>query len=621
MASTPKHRSGSFRRSPSCAASVITPEIDAPGHAYCFTRLRPDLRHPKLGDSYLDVNNPGTVELMKMIFDEFIPLFDASDVHIGTDEYRRGSANKEEWAALGEGFRQYINIMNRYIRAKHGKTVRIWSGWEHMPGTTQPDTDIIIDMWVSSDAKTKSAAGYQYINSNHGRTYIVPGAGYYGVSNGGLYNNWTPAVFTGNKEKDPAPDDPNLLGGKLHVWNDMGSNGYTMYEIADLTVPTLFVMGEKMWGTKGSATYSDFGKRVEPLQAIPDVRLLRRHVRAPDPETGLVFDSGETLYTLETPADSIPLLPYLGGAGDERKNLEFPWTASMQIKPASGVEQTVPATILGSRIAELQTDLRFTTTKKDPKTKKKTEIARSGLGFSRLDKYTSRPLRSPDGAATREASQVLLPEGRFSTLTFVGSRRATAIYLDGKQVAQFTGTRAQSLCPLETIGALPGRGGGFVGEIKNLKIYDRAIDKYAIARLAGFELPVNIALGCKVTATRSDTPHNLVPEKLTDGNTSARDSRWSSGQTRDPASIVIDLGKVRTVDGATLHWENAFPNNYTVELSTNGKTYRPAIKATGKASADSHKIEPAKARFVRINMENPVTQWGYSLYEIEIFGK
>ena len=291
---------------------TIVPEIDAPGHAYCFTRLRPELRHPKLGDSYLNVNNPKTVELMKMIFDEFIPLFDSSDVHIGTDEYRRGSANKEEWAALGEGFRQYINTMNRYIRKKYGKTVRIWSGWEHMPGTTQPDTNIVIDMWVSADAKTKSADGYKYINSNHGRTYIVPGAGYYGVSNSGLYNGWTPAVFTGNKEKDPAPDDPNLLGGKLHVWNDMGPNGYTMYEIADLTVPSLFVMSEKMWGTKGSANYTEFQKRVEPLKAIPEVRLLQRQVRAANPESGVVFDSGDALYTLKDPEDSFPLLPYLG---------------------------------------------------------------------------------------------------------------------------------------------------------------------------------------------------------------------------------------------------------------------------------------------------------------------
>ncbi len=599
----------------------IIPEIDAPGHAFCFTHLRPDLRHPKLGDSYLDVTNPETVKLMKSIFDEFIPLFDASDIHIGTDEYRRGSASKEEWAILGEGFRKYINIMNKYIREKHGKTVRIWSGWEHMPGKTQPDTNIIIDMWVSSDAAAKSKLGYKYINSNHGRTYIVPGAGYYGVSNGGLYNGWTPAVFTGKKDKDPSPDDPNLLGGKLHVWNDMGPNGYTMYEIAQLAVPTLYVMSEKMWGTKASENYTEFKTRSAKLATIPNVRLLQRNVVASKTGSALVFDSGDTVYTLETSQSSIPLMPYLGAASDEYKNLEFPWTASMQIKPADGIKQTAPAAILSSRIAELQADLQFTTSKHNKKTNIKTETHHNGLGFSRLDKYTSVPLRSPTGKATREASGILLPEGKFSTLTYIGTRRSTKIYLDGKQVAVFNGSRSQSICPLETIGAYPGRDGGFVGEIKNIKIYNRALDKQAIAKLAGFELPVNIAKDCKVTASQSDTAYDLTPEKLTDGKTSDRSSRWSSGSTKEPAQITLDLGTDRTINAINLHWESAYPETYTIEISGNGKDFSTLATANGKAGLAEHKTEETTARYIRINMQKPATQWGYSLYEIEVSGK
>jgi hypothetical protein len=224
-------------------------------------------------------------------------------------------------------------------------------------------------------------------------------------------------------------------------------------------------------------------------------------------------------------------------------------------------------------------------------------------------------------SCTREASQVRLPAGKFSTLTFVGTRRSTAVYLNGKQIAKFGGSRAQSLCPLECIGAVPGRGGSFVGEIKNLKIYARAVDKYAIARLAGFELPVNIALGCTVTASRSDTAHNLVPEKTTNGQTASRGSRWSSGSTHDPVNLTVDLGKTRTINHIKLYWENAFPKNYTLETSTNGKTFRSIGTAQGKAGIVEHKIPATKARYVRINMKNPATQWGYCLYEIEIFGK
>ena len=594
---------------------TITPEIDAPGHAFCFTRLRPDLRNPKLGDAYLDVTNPGTIELMKMIFDEFIPLFDAPDIHIGTDEYRRGHASKEEWEKLGEGFRLYINTMNRHIREKHGKNVRIWSGWEHMPGTTQPDKNIIIDMWVSSDAKTKSAEGYKYINSNHGRTYIVPGAGYYGVSNVDLYNGWTPAVFTGKKDCDPAPDDPNLLGGKLHVWNDMGPNGYTMYEIADLTIPSLFVMSEKMWGTKGSADYNAFKKRVAAIGLPPGINLLKRGIQAID-DSGLVFDSGDKVYQLKTPTDSFQLLPYLGGADDAHKNLEFPWTATMQIKPADGTQQQNPAVILSSRIAELQADLRYTTTHRDRKTKQTTTTDHKGIGFSRLDKYSSTPLRGTS-RATRAASGELLPSGKFSTLTFVGNRRSTRIYLNGRPIATVTGSRAQSICPLEFIGAYPGRGGGFVGTIKKLRIYNKTLTPKEVATLSGIIPPRNIAKGCKVTATKSDVQHSLLPEKLTDGNTESRNSRWSSGPTRNPVDLTLDLGGMREIGKLRLYWEKAYPQKYAIALSTDGRHFDNFETANGKPNMQEHDIGNVSTRFISVIMSDPATQWGYSLYEIE----
>jgi hypothetical protein len=136
--------------------------------------------------------------------------------------------------------------------------------------------------------------------------------------------------------------------------------------------------------------------------------------------------------------------------------------------------QTAPAAILSSRIAELQADLRFTTSKRNRKTKKVTKTDHTGISFSRLDKYSSTPLRG-SSKSTRGASDTLLPSDRFARLTFVGERRRTSIYLDGKKIATFGGSRAQSICPLEFVGSYPGRGGGFVGKINELKIYNRAL--------------------------------------------------------------------------------------------------------------------------------------------------
>ena len=55
--------------------------------------------------------------------------------------------------------------------------------------------------------------------------------------------------------------DPNLLGGKLHVWMDMGPSGYTSAEIAEATFPSIQAFAEKMWGTKGSKDYAEFQTR------------------------------------------------------------------------------------------------------------------------------------------------------------------------------------------------------------------------------------------------------------------------------------------------------------------------------------------------------------------------
>jgi len=150
---------------------AITPEFDMPGHARCFTNYWPETLlkgHP----NYVDVTKPATIANLRALLDEMIPLFDSPDIHIGTDEYRVG--NRPD---LHEAFRKFINTMNAFVRSR-GKNTRIRSGFEHMKGTTPIDPSVIIDMWETDDAKSQIARGHAVINSNHGRTYIVPGAHY-----------------------------------------------------------------------------------------------------------------------------------------------------------------------------------------------------------------------------------------------------------------------------------------------------------------------------------------------------------------------------------------------------------------------------------------------------------
>ena len=72
------------------------------------------------------------------------------------------------------------------------------------------------------------------------------------------------------------------------------------------------------------------------------------------------------------------------------------------------------------------------------------------------------------------------------------------------------------------------------------------------------ETGVNIALNKTATASASET-NTLTPDKVVDGDTSSRNSRWSSGGFSNGAKqwITIDLEKESTFDKVRLFWEAA----------------------------------------------------------------
>ena len=449
---------------------TITPEIDMPGHARCFTDYWPDLALKGYPD-YLDVTNPQTVERLKKLLDEMIPLFDAPDFHIGTDEYRVGGTPAEK-LRLHEGFRQFINTMNAHIRAR-GKNTRIWSGFENMQGTTAIATNVTIDMWETHDAKSQIAQGHNIINSSDGRTYIVPGAHYYGVSNGGIYNSWEPWMVSGDLTKNPSKDDPHLLGGKLHVWSDQGPTGYTMTEIANLTLPSLQAFAEKLWGTKGSKDYSEFQTRAALTEPVPGVTVFNR-LPARDTE-GLVLDvaRGHVLGLIRS--NDVVALPY---DNLPRADLEYPWTLSMEV--CKTAETGRRGVILSSTLAEICSDY---TQVIEQKTKDadgkvvKTKVTKQGLGVVRAaGSPGADPASSHIAADVSRVYAGPLMLNQWTTIAIVGERRHTTVYVNGVKAGE---SGEQMICPLAMLGSKTGN--SFVGKVRNLRVWDHALDPKVIA--------------------------------------------------------------------------------------------------------------------------------------------
>jgi hexosaminidase len=459
---------------------TITPEIDMPGHARVFTDYWPDLQNPKLSKSYLDVTNPQTVERLKKLLDEMIPIFDAPDFHIGTDEFNLGGMSAADKEKFGEAFREFINTMNAHIRSK-GKSTRIWSGYEDMPGTTLPDPNVTIDMWVTRDAKTLIGQGHKVINSSDGQTYIVPGAHYYGVNNAGIYNNWEPWKISNDASKNPSPDDPHLLGGKLHVWNDQGPTGYDMTEIATLALPSIQAFAEKLWGTKGSKDYTEFQQRAALTLPVPGVTVFD-----PIPEKnadGVVLDLPREIVLGTT--NAMKKLPF---AGKPRSDLEWPWTLRMEVCKTS--ETGKRGVILSSDMIEICSDYsreEEITTKDVGGKEVKTKVVHRGIGLVRAagspgaDPSASMKVNQVSHVYAGPAASNLmqdvshtygeaLPLNQWVTLTIVGERGHTTLYVNG----QLVGSRNdQMVCPLAWLGSKTGN--SFIGKVRNLKVVNRAL--------------------------------------------------------------------------------------------------------------------------------------------------
>ncbi len=426
----------------------IVPEIDAPGHALAFTTYKPEIAMQEMnrngfGLAYLDLANEEAIKFMEAIYDETAVLFDSPYYHIGTDEYRLYLIKeKTKRDNYGELFRKFINHANKYLREKHNKTVRIWSGYEHMPGTTEPDKSVVIDMWETSDAVVKSKAGYKFVNSSHFYTYVVPGMPYYGVSNGFIYNDWDPRVFNRNKPETgilPA-GAPGLLGGKLHVWNDGGPSGYTWNEIARLTFESMLPMGEKLWGTKGSKDYGQFLKRSAALTSVPGVELLDRPA---------VADENNIVWKFKGDKNFIANSNMKLNLENDPKDLEYPWTATFELTRLS--DTIGHDTLMTSDLGRIYVDLEhtFQKTKKVNGKKVKYDDKKRGLAIVRAHqapRYEPIMSNRPDILVF----DYQVPMNKKVKITFVGERRKTSLYVDGKFIQSFN---KQTVCPVEYLGA------------------------------------------------------------------------------------------------------------------------------------------------------------------------
>lgn len=103
---------------------------------------------------------------------------------------------------------------------------------------------------------------------------------------------------------------------------------------------------------------------------------------------------------------------------------------------------------------------------------------------------------------------------------------------------------------------------------------------------------------------------------VTDGNEA---SRWASEYT-DREWIAVDLGQRREFNEVVLKWEDAHAAAYKLQVSDDGTAWRDIYERhDAPGGQETIALEPQKARYVRVEGIKRATQWGYSLYEMEVY--
>ena len=255
----------------------LVPEIDTPGHALSFVKVRPDLMYQGSLSDYrgkhnvervamldLDKKYDETLAFVKSVYDKLLdgpdaPLHGVSTVHIGTDEYY-GSR---------ESYRRYVNDMIKYIKGK-GYTPRIWGSLSAKRGKTAVDwKDVEVDIWSVGWQQPKEAIaqGAKIINITDIPTYSVPNgdnrqAAYGDYANYETqYNRWTPNDFRTGHGPLLEASNPSVIGGGHAVWNDnidLHETGLTSYDIFKRFFKSMQTTAERTWGSdRAAATFKE----------------------------------------------------------------------------------------------------------------------------------------------------------------------------------------------------------------------------------------------------------------------------------------------------------------------------------------------------------------------------
>jgi F5/8 type C domain/Beta-1,3-glucanase len=120
----------------------------------------------------------------------------------------------------------------------------------------------------------------------------------------------------------------------------------------------------------------------------------------------------------------------------------------------------------------------------------------------------------------------------------------------------------------------------------------------------------------KPTTASSQENASFPAADATDGNTG---TRWSSAFS-DPQWLEVDLGASAGISQVVLQWETAYATGFQIQTSTDNVNWTSIYSTTTGTGGTQTLNITGTGRYVRMYGTARATQYGYSLWEFQVYG-
>ena len=125
-----------------------------------------------------------------------------------------------------------------------------------------------------------------------------------------------------------------------------------------------------------------------------------------------------------------------------------------------------------------------------------------------------------------------------------------------------------------------------------------------------------LSQGGTATASSAQDRGSLSPFAAFDGNPA---TRFASAGT-DSEWLQVDLGRRAELSAVVLDWETAYGRDYQIQVSDDATSWTPVHTTIGGAGGDEELTVSGTGRYVRLVGTRRGTIWGYSLWEMQVYG-